>query len=147
MAARDTARNLVATRFGSSSTMCRSHGRSPPSDLTGYRHSSAISTERSTPRRRAHFHDAERRSRHSRRCWKMAAVIPFLAALLMAAPAPHLEHPHACPDAQGFTCSTLRVPLDHARPARGTLSLAVAAEDGNGRRPFLLLLTGGPGQP
>ena len=77
----------------------------------------------------------------------MAAVIPFLGALLVAAPAPHLEHPHACPDAPGFTCSTLRVPLDHARPARGTLSLAVAVEDGNGRRPFLLLLTGGPGQP
>jgi hypothetical protein len=32
---------------------------------------------------------------------------------------------HPCPAQPGFTCSTLRVPLDHAGQARGTLALAV----------------------
>jgi pimeloyl-ACP methyl ester carboxylesterase len=70
-----------------------------------------------------------------------------LAVALAGTPAPRLAHPHACPEAFGFTCSTLRVPLDHSGRTRGTLSLAVATEDGAARRPFLLLLTGGPGQP
>jgi pimeloyl-ACP methyl ester carboxylesterase len=65
-----------------------------------------------------------------------------------AAPRPLLTGAHLCPDQPGFTCSTLRVPLDHAGQTGGTLRLAVgvatarAAPDGD-----VLFLTGGPGQP
>lgn len=55
---------------------------------------------------------------------------------------------HPCPGQPRFTCSTLRVPLDHAGQARGTLALAVGvAPGGPARRGDLLFLTGGPGQP
>ena len=59
-----------------------------------------------------------------------------------------LNAPHPCPNAAGFTCSTLTVPLDHSGRRPGTLRLAVATAD-NARAPrgVLLLLTGGPGQP
>ncbi|HEX4526341.1 MAG TPA: alpha/beta hydrolase [Gaiellaceae bacterium] len=53
-----------------------------------------------------------------------------------------------CPNATGFTCSTLTVPLDHSGRRPGTLHLAVATSDNvNAPRGVLLLLTGGPGQP
>jgi pimeloyl-ACP methyl ester carboxylesterase len=61
-------------------------------------------------------------------------------------PAPTLENPHACPEEPGFTCATLRVPLDHSGAFPGTLALSVATAD-NVDKPVLLLLTGGPGQP
>lgn len=54
---------------------------------------------------------------------------------------------HPCPDPAGFTCSTLRVPLDHHGADRRTLDLAVAVEDKPAATHILLLLTGGPGQP
>lgn len=55
---------------------------------------------------------------------------------------------HPCPGQPGFTCSTLRVPLDHAGQATGTLALAVGSADGtDASRGVLLFLTGGPGQP
>jgi len=55
---------------------------------------------------------------------------------------------HPCPGQPSFTCATLRVPLDHAGQAGGTLTLAVGM-DGAGAAPrgVLLFLTGGPGQP
>jgi pimeloyl-ACP methyl ester carboxylesterase len=55
---------------------------------------------------------------------------------------------HPCPGQASFTCASLRVPLDHAGQARGTLALAVGM-DGLDPAPrgVLLLLTGGPGQP
>jgi pimeloyl-ACP methyl ester carboxylesterase len=61
---------------------------------------------------------------------------------------PRLTGSRACPDAAGFTCSTLRVPLDHSGRVAGTLDLQVAAADGaRTPRGVLVLLTGGPGQP
>jgi pimeloyl-ACP methyl ester carboxylesterase len=61
-----------------------------------------------------------------------------------------LVDPRPCGDeTPGFTCSTLRVPLDRAGDTPGTLDLAVAVADRTGRqtRGVLLILTGGPGQP
>lgn len=53
-----------------------------------------------------------------------------------------------CPDTPGFTCATLRVPLDHSRRTAGMLDLRVAMAD-NAAAPggVLLVLSGGPGQP
>lgn len=56
----------------------------------------------------------------------------------------------ACPAGEGFTCFTLRVDLDRAKPtaaAAGRLTLRVAVQAG-GRPPrgYLVSLTGGPGQ-
>src|ERR1700746_2234948 len=59
---------------------------------------------------------------------------------------PRLLHGRACPSQPGFTCSTLRVPLDWSGHVRGTLDLAVATGP-KGPRGVLLVLTGGPGQP
>ena len=61
---------------------------------------------------------------------------------------PTLTGAHPCLGQPGFTCSTLRVPLDHAGQSAGTLALAVGSADGtDARRGVLLFLTGGPGQP
>jgi pimeloyl-ACP methyl ester carboxylesterase len=63
------------------------------------------------------------------------------------APVPRLEGAHPCRRAAGFTCSTLRVPLDHSGRTPGELRLNVAAADNDGApRGVLLALTGGPGQ-
>jgi pimeloyl-ACP methyl ester carboxylesterase len=59
---------------------------------------------------------------------------------------PRLLDAHGCPTEKGFTCSTLRVPLDWSGRVSGTLDLAVATAPAGPRR-VLLLLTGGPGQP
>ncbi|MBV8998163.1 MAG: alpha/beta fold hydrolase [Solirubrobacterales bacterium] len=67
---------------------------------------------------------------------------------IAASARPRLAHIHPCPGQPGFTCSTLRVPLDHAGQAGGTLSLAIGAATAVGApRGVLLFLTGGPGQP
>lgn len=59
-----------------------------------------------------------------------------------------MRAPHPCPKLDGFTCSTLRVPLDHTRPAGRSLDLAVAsADNADAPRGVLVFLTGGPGQP
>src|SRR5512140_718308 len=42
---------------------------------------------------------------------------------------PALTGSHPCANATGFTCSTLKVPLDHFGRRPGTLALAVAAAD------------------
>jgi pimeloyl-ACP methyl ester carboxylesterase len=64
------------------------------------------------------------------------------------AAAPRLSNPRPCPEARGFTCSTLRVPLDRSGRLRGTLDLNVAVADNrDAPRGVLLFLTGGPGQP
>jgi pimeloyl-ACP methyl ester carboxylesterase len=79
-------------------------------------------------------------------------LLGAFAALLLSAGgtghAANLAGAHPCPDAQGFTCSTLVVPLDHGGRRPGTLRLAVATAD-NDKAPkgVLLLLAGGPGQP
>jgi pimeloyl-ACP methyl ester carboxylesterase len=85
----------------------------------------------------------------------VATVLAATTAVVSAgsAPArgdapPTLAAPHPCADTPGFTCSTLTVPLDHFGNARGQLALAVAAAGGiDDKRPVLILLTGGPGQP
>jgi pimeloyl-ACP methyl ester carboxylesterase len=62
-------------------------------------------------------------------------------------PAPSLERARPCPQATGFTCSSLTVPLDHAGRTPGQLLLAVAAADNaSAPRGVLVVLTGGPGQ-
>jgi pimeloyl-ACP methyl ester carboxylesterase len=61
--------------------------------------------------------------------------------------AAHLHDPHPCADAAGFTCSTLRVPLDHRGHDARTLDLAVTVEDKPAATRDLVFLTGGPGQP
>ena len=85
---------------------------------------------------------------------RSARLVGVSVALALAvAPAawgrePQLEGGHACPDAPGFTCSTLAVPLDHGDAAAGTLRLAVAAAtNAEAPRGILLFLAGGPGQP
>jgi pimeloyl-ACP methyl ester carboxylesterase len=64
-----------------------------------------------------------------------------------AGPPPRLTVSHPCDNAKGFTCSTLRVALDHSGRTPGDLRLAVAAAD-NVAAPkgVLVALTGGPGQ-
>jgi pimeloyl-ACP methyl ester carboxylesterase len=60
----------------------------------------------------------------------------------------HLTAAHPCPGQPSFTCATLRVPLDHAGQAGGTLTLAVGMDSAAAAsRGVLLFLTGGPGQP
>jgi pimeloyl-ACP methyl ester carboxylesterase len=59
-----------------------------------------------------------------------------------------LTAPHSCPCAPGFTCATLRVPLDHTGRVDGQLSLQVAVQSvRTAPRGDFLLLSGGPGQP
>lgn len=59
-----------------------------------------------------------------------------------------LENAHPCAGQPGFTCSTLKVPLDHTGRVPGTLDLQVATGDNTGApKGVLLFLTGGPGQP
>jgi len=79
----------------------------------------------------------------------LAACIGLLTLGVLAAGAtsgPRLAGPHECANQPGFTCSTLRVPLDYSGHVRGTLDLAVAAGP-SAPRGVLLVLTGGPGQP
>jgi pimeloyl-ACP methyl ester carboxylesterase len=64
-----------------------------------------------------------------------------------AAPPPRLTVSRPCDSAKGFTCSTLRVPLDHSGRTPGDLSLAIAAADNaDAPKGVLVALTGGPGQ-
>lgn len=61
---------------------------------------------------------------------------------------PGLANPRPCNAVEDFTCSTLRVPLDHDGARPGMLRLRVAAADNaDAPRGVLLFLTGGPGQP
>ena len=68
-------------------------------------------------------------------------------------PPARLTGAHPCRGQPGFgqpsfTCSTLRVPLDHAGETGATLTLAVGvARAGPAPRGDLLFLTGGPGPP
>jgi pimeloyl-ACP methyl ester carboxylesterase len=67
-------------------------------------------------------------------------------------PAPALHDTGSCePGQAGFSCSTLTVPLDHADPQGPGLDLNIAVQDipssEAAKRPVLLFLTGGPGQP
>ena len=73
-------------------------------------------------------------------------LIHWLCALLLVCTACSAPQPSACTD--GFTCTTLRVPLDHQRADGPSLDLAViAANNVDAPRGVLLMLAGGPGQP
>lgn len=88
------------------------------------------------------------------------ALITLLVGLLAVGPtadaaatgatptpsAPQLTEPRPCAGSPGFTCWTLRVPLDHTGKVPGELRLQVAAAD-NVAAPkgVLLFLPGGPG--
>jgi pimeloyl-ACP methyl ester carboxylesterase len=91
---------------------------------------------------------------------RAVALVALLVGLLAAGPAadaaatgprftssaPQLTEPRPCPGSPGFTCWTLRVPLDHTGKVPGRLRLQVAAAD-NVAAPkgVLLFLPGGPG--
>jgi pimeloyl-ACP methyl ester carboxylesterase len=80
--------------------------------------------------------------------WIAAAACTFGAAATQERThAPLLSNAARCPDAPGFTCSTLTVPLDRRGRVRGTLKLRVAAQNGSAPRGVLVFLSGGPGQP
>src|SRR4051812_14235555 len=73
-------------------------------------------------------------------------VILFLLCTAACSSSPAAQQ--SCAGVEGFTCTTLRVPLDHRQPTRKSLDLAVVAADNVGApRGVLLILTGGPGQP
>jgi len=87
----------------------------------------------------AHHHAAARERGRAARPAQAARVSPSAPGLIARRP---------CPRAPGFTCATLRVPLDHAGRVAGTLALRVAVQDGGAaRHGVLLFLSGGPGQP
>ncbi|MFL5846485.1 MAG: alpha/beta hydrolase [Solirubrobacteraceae bacterium] len=72
----------------------------------------------------------------------------LVAATLLLLPSTAAAASRPCPDADGFTCTRIAVPLDRTGTVPGTLSLRFATETGS--RPskkVLLALTGGPGQP
>ena len=61
-------------------------------------------------------------------------MLALALAPVGSAAGPRLGGAHACPDAPGFTCSTLVVPLDHSGAVAGTLRLQVAAATNTPRR-------------
>ncbi|WP_427889199.1 alpha/beta hydrolase [Kribbella sp. GL6] len=72
----------------------------------------------------------------------------LLCAVVLACTACSSHQPTDTSCAEGFTCTTLHVPLDRSRPDGPSLDLPViAADNANAPRGVLLLLTGGPGQP
>jgi pimeloyl-ACP methyl ester carboxylesterase len=63
------------------------------------------------------------------------------------APPARLAASRPCPDARGFTCSSLAVPLDRSGRTHGELRLRVAvADNADAPKGVLVDLTGGPGQ-
>ncbi|MFF0264664.1 alpha/beta hydrolase [Kribbella sp. NPDC004536] len=70
-------------------------------------------------------------------------TIRLLCVLLLACAA-CTSKPASTPCAEGFTCSTLHVALDHSS---GLDLRVIAADNTDAPRGVLLVLTGGPGQP
>lgn len=79
------------------------------------------------------------------RSLRFASVAAALVLLPVAAASADSRRP--CPDADGFTCTRITVPLDRTGTVPGTLSLRFATETGVRKTKALLALTGGPGQP
>jgi pimeloyl-ACP methyl ester carboxylesterase len=76
---------------------------------------------------------------------RLSAVLLLIAT---ACSTPAAQPSGDCGGVAGFTCTTLRVPLDHSQPSGKTLDLAVAvADNADAPRGVLVMLTGGPGQP
>ena len=79
---------------------------------------------------------------HGRSCRAPLFAVTLAVAAFAAAPSPASAQ---CPD--GAQCSTVTVPLNHANPSAGTLSLAYARVPATGTRSgTIVLLSGGPGQ-
>ncbi|QNE18729.1 alpha/beta hydrolase [Kribbella qitaiheensis] len=77
----------------------------------------------------------------------MRLVLAVILLLTCACTGPS-ESKESCAGVAGFTCTTLRVPLDHHQPGGKALDLAVVvADNADAPRGVLLMLTGGPGQP
>lgn len=76
------------------------------------------------------------------------ALAATVAALALPPAAADAARSYPCPDAAGFRCTRIQVPLDRTGDVPGRLSLRYAVPAGRppGRR-ALLALTGGPGQP
>ncbi|MGZ0151279.1 alpha/beta fold hydrolase [Kribbella sp. WER1] len=75
-------------------------------------------------------------------------TIRLLCAVLLACTACSSPQPAKTSCVEGFTCTSLHVPLDRSRPDGPALDLPVIAADNvDAPRGVLLLLTGGPGQP
>jgi pimeloyl-ACP methyl ester carboxylesterase len=81
-----------------------------------------------------------------RRSLLLALALPMLAGSASARD-PRFAGPVPCPEAPGFACFNLTVPLDHQGSVKGELGLQVAMQDGPAPRGVLVFLTGGPGQP
>ncbi|MEV8375144.1 alpha/beta fold hydrolase [Kribbella sp. NPDC056861] len=83
------------------------------------------------------------------RVLRYARLGAVLLLITTACSTPAAQQPSGdCGGVAGFTCTTLRVPLDHSQPSGKTLDLAVAvADNADAPRGVLLMLTGGPGQP
>jgi pimeloyl-ACP methyl ester carboxylesterase len=84
---------------------------------------------------------------------RLLALCALLTAALLALPAaataakPKMTS-YRCPDAAGFTCHRINVPLDRTGVVPGTISLRFATESGlKLRKKVLIALAGGPGQP
>ncbi|AKU17663.1 alpha/beta hydrolase [Luteipulveratus mongoliensis] len=111
----------------------------------------------------AAFQPALRRSGTTLVVAAVLAVIVAIATACSASPAkassPSMDRstasapglrglrPCADPALADFSCGTLRVPVDHAKPRGRTLDLPVTVQHGPASAPVLLNLTGGPGQP
>ncbi|MCW2990318.1 MAG: alpha/beta fold hydrolase, partial [Solirubrobacterales bacterium] len=75
-------------------------------------------------------------------------AVAAAALLLIPATASAASTTRPCPDATGFSCTRISVPLDRTGTVPGTLSLRFATEAGRApKKKVLLALTGGPGQP
>jgi pimeloyl-ACP methyl ester carboxylesterase len=74
------------------------------------------------------------------------AVLAVLFGLLATAPASAKLRWHGCPEADGPTCTTLRVPLDRSGGLAGQVKLHVArVAFARKRGSYLMYLSGGPG--
>src|SRR5215207_6374525 len=74
------------------------------------------------------------------------AILALSVALALAGPAAARLRWHACPEASGPRCTTVRVPLDRSGAFAGSVDLHVARVAFTRRRDsFLMYLSGGPG--
>ena len=86
-------------------------------------------------------------SERARRGFGYGLLGLVLALGAPAAAGSSLARSEPCPDAPGFRCSRLSVPLDWAGRTPGRLSLRIAVGESGGSLGTLVFLTGGPGQP
>jgi pimeloyl-ACP methyl ester carboxylesterase len=77
---------------------------------------------------------------------RRAMMTAVLTLLVLAAPAEGKLRWRGCPEADGVKCAKLRVPLDRADPAKGSVGLRIARVSFTRRRDhYMMYLSGGPG--